>query len=98
MNCQNLEICTVRRSGIPEVLHSDLFRISIFGFRIFLQCCLAGRLSKLLVLCVIPLMVTPSTGCKSSGGGKIPPTQSGHPEVTVRAKSVSDVKVAIREF
>jgi len=43
-------------------------------------------------------MVTPSTGCKSSGGGKIPPTQSGHPEVTVRAKSVSDVKVAIREF
>lgn len=37
-------------------------------------------------------------GCKSPDSGKIPLTQSGHPEVVVRAKSASDVKVAIREF
>jgi len=37
-------------------------------------------------------------GCKSSEDGKVPLTQSGHPEVVVRAKSAGDVKVAIREF
>ena len=37
-------------------------------------------------------------GCKSSDSGKIPPTQSGHPEVVIRTKSEGDVKVGIREF
>jgi hypothetical protein len=37
-------------------------------------------------------------GCKSSDEGKVPLTQSGHPEVVVRAKSAGDVKVVIREF
>jgi hypothetical protein len=97
-NSQILETWTVRQSRLLKFPRSDLFRISAFGFRIWLRRCLAGRFPKLVVLCIVPLVVTPSTGCKSSDSGKIPPTQSGHPEVTMRASTASDVKVAIREF
>lgn len=38
-------------------------------------------------------------GCKSSGKKESnPPTASGHPEIVVRAKTASEVKVATREF
>jgi hypothetical protein len=45
------------------------------------------------------VLVLALAGCKTSGGGKTtPPTSSGLPEVTLRAKAADDIKTVASEF